>query len=458
MMVMFLRKISILLFLVFVSFWGFNQKTKTRMLFIFDGSNSMFGEWQNNRKIDVAKKLMYETMDELQKIPNLEVALRMYGHQTKIRPGQQDCNDTKLEVPFGPDNFKKIKTKISSLDPKGTTPIARSLLQAGDDFPDCDNCRNVIVLITDGIEACDEDPCAVAKMLKEKGIEIRPYVIGIAMDTESMTDFTCIGKAYDAMTEESFKSVMKVVMSEALNNTTLQVNLNNIKKQPKETDVTMSFYDQKSGELMYTFMHTLDIYNRPDTLTLSPLYTYTMLVHTTPEIEVKDIQLTPGDHNTVTTDAPQGSLEFRIMGAYNSYTDVECVVNEKGHSETINAQKMNSIDKYIVGSYDVEILTLPRIKMEDVKVEQSKTKRIEIPQNGSLSCTLPSFGHASIFTTVKGRREWVCNLDKEKLDHQIALQPGDYTIVYRPERKRSSAYTTIKKFMIAPASTTNIVL
>lgn len=455
---MFFKKSIFSLFLLFTTVVGFNQKTTTRILFIFDGSNSMFGEWQENRKIEVAKKLMYETMDELKKIPNLQVALRMYGHQTKIRPGQQDCSDTKLEVPFADDNFAKIKTKISSLEPKGTTPIARSLLQAGDDFPKCDNCRDVIILITDGIEACDEDPCAVAKMLKEKGIEVRPYVIGIAMDLESMTDFNCIGKSYDAMTEESFKSVMKVVMSEALNNTTLQVNLNDIKKKPKETDVTLSFYDQKSGELMYTFMHTLDEYQRPDTLTMSPLYTYDMVVHTTPPVEVKNIQLVPGEHNQITTDAPQGNLEFRIMGAYNSYTDVTCVVREKGKGQTLNAQRMNSIDKYIVGTYDVEILTLPRITMENVKVDQSKTKRIEIPQSGQLSCSLPSFGHAAIFTMVKGKREWVCNLDKEKLDHQVSLQPGDYTIVYRPERKKSSAYTVTKEFNIAPASITNIVL
>lgn len=450
--------ISILTILLLLSTTYAQESQKTRILFIFDGSNSMHGQWQNSRKIEVAKKLMRETMDELKDIPNLEVALRVYGHQTAIRPGQQDCNDTKLEVPFGNNNFDRIKTKINSIDPKGTTPIARSLEYAAQDFPKCDECRNVIILITDGIEACDEDPCAVAKMLREKGIEVRPYVIGIAMDMESLKDFRCIGKAYDALTEESFKSVMKVVMSEALNNTTLQVNLNNIKKQPKETDVTLSFYDQKTGELKYTFMHTLNKYNKPDTMTIDPLSTYRMVVHTTPQVEVKDIKLIPGQHNTVTTDAPQGDLSVHILGAHSAYTDISYIVRKHGEKETINSKKMNSMDRYIVGSYDVEILSLPRIIFENVKIEQSRIKSLEIQQSGVLDVNLPSFGHTAIFTIVKGERVWVCNLSNEKLSHQVNLQPGDYTIVFRPDRKSSSAYTVIKEFTIAPASTVNVGL
>ena len=120
----YLKQYIIILFsLLSISLIGQKKEPQTtRILFIFDGSQSMFGEWQSNRKINVAKKLMNETMDQLSEIPNLEVALRMYGHQTKIRPGQQDCNDTKLEVPFAKNNYSAIKSRIKMLEPKGTTP------------------------------------------------------------------------------------------------------------------------------------------------------------------------------------------------------------------------------------------------------------------------------------------------------------------------------------------------
>ncbi|MDG1175087.1 MAG: VWA domain-containing protein [Flavobacteriales bacterium] len=456
-----LTKLSVLVMFLCATYSVNSQAVEpeiTRILFIFDGSNSMNGQWQEQTKIKVAKKLMYETMDELSVLDNVQVGLRLYGHQTRIYKGQQDCNDTKLEVPFAPDNYNKIKQKINSLQPKGTTPIARSLEYAGEDFPPCDNCRDVIILITDGIEACDEDPCAVAKMLREKGIEVRPYVIGIAMDMESLKGFQCIGKAYDASTEESFRDVMKVVMSEALNNTTVQVNLMNLKNQPIETDVTLSFYDQKTVKLKYTFMHTLDRKNKPDTMWIDPLSTYELVVHTTPEIVKRDIELRAGEHNTIQLDAPQGGLEFKIIGAGNSYTDIKCVIRKDGEIVTINSQRMNSSDTYIVGTYDVEILCLPRIYMEDVKVEQSKMNRIQIQQPGLANINTPFFGVAQIFTEVNGKRVWVCNLDQDKLNYQIALQPGKYTIVYRPLRKKSAAYSVSKDFTVTPGAAVEVNL
>ncbi|MEN8928461.1 MAG: VWA domain-containing protein [Flavobacteriales bacterium] len=458
-MKLFSKGFSVLVVFLCLSFSFLAQEVETtRILFIFDGSNSMNGQWQESSKIKVAKKLMKETMNELSGIENLEVGLRMYGHQTRIYPGQQDCNDTKLEVPFGKNNFDKIKNKINSLQPKGTTPIARSLEYAAQDFPECSTCRNVIILITDGIEACDEDPCAVAKMLREKGIEVRPYVIGIAMDMESLKDFECIGKSYEASTEESFRDVMKVVMSEALNNTTVQVNLLNTAKQPKETDVVMSFIDMKTKELKYTFTHTLDKKARPDTMWIDPLSTYKLVVHSTPQVVKEGIELKAGEHNTITLDAPMGGLEFRILGGANSYTDIKCVIRKKGEKETINAQRMNSADRYIVGFYDVEILSLPRIIMNNVKVAQSKTNRIVIQQAGTVNINAPFFGVASIFTEVKGERVWVCNLEREKLNYQLSLQPGSYTIVYRPVRKNSSAYTVTKDFRIASGTSLEVNL
>ena len=102
----------------------------------------------------------------------------------KIRPGEQDCDDTKLEVPFAQGNGEQIRNVLSNITPKGTTPIARSLEKAANDFPECANCRNVIILITDGIEACDEDPCAVSRALQQKGIILKPFVIGIGLDKE----------------------------------------------------------------------------------------------------------------------------------------------------------------------------------------------------------------------------------------------------------------------------------
>ena len=75
----------------------------TRIEFLFDASQSMYGRWQSGTKIDVAKKLMKQLMDSLRYVNNIEVALRVYGHQKNFPP--QDCDDSKLEVPFSKGNI-----------------------------------------------------------------------------------------------------------------------------------------------------------------------------------------------------------------------------------------------------------------------------------------------------------------------------------------------------------------
>jgi len=110
-------------------------------------------------KIKIAQRLLGEVIDSLSVRPDIMMAFRAYGHQSPvISREQRDCEDTKLEVPFGTGNADFIRKKLDEIVPKGTTPIAYSLGQAANDFPPCDNCRNIIILITDGIEECDGDP------------------------------------------------------------------------------------------------------------------------------------------------------------------------------------------------------------------------------------------------------------------------------------------------------------
>ncbi|MBK9542788.1 MAG: hypothetical protein IPO49_10860 [Bacteroidetes bacterium] len=64
----------------------------------FDASQSMYGQWQSGAKIDIAKSLMKKVLDSLRYVDNLELALRVYGHQKPYPP--QDCDDSRLGVPF----------------------------------------------------------------------------------------------------------------------------------------------------------------------------------------------------------------------------------------------------------------------------------------------------------------------------------------------------------------------
>ena len=52
------------------------KKPLTRILFIFDFSNSMYGMWEKESKITTARNIFIQLIDSLEKVPNLEMALR----------------------------------------------------------------------------------------------------------------------------------------------------------------------------------------------------------------------------------------------------------------------------------------------------------------------------------------------------------------------------------------------
>ena len=451
-------------FLILVSCVSSNAqpaKPLTRIEFVFDASFSMFGQWQNGMKMDMAKKMLSDFLDSMQKVdnPNLELAFRCYGHQVPLRP-ERSCTDTKLEVPFGKNNAQAIKNKLKMLVPKGTTPIAYTLEQCGGDFPSASNAnvRNIIILITDGIEECDGDPCAVSLALQKKGIILKPFVIGIGLDQSYINSFGCIGKFYDASNETNFKNILNIVISQALNNTTVQVNLNDQVGRPTETDVNLTFYDEQTGIIRYNYVHTINNKGVPDTLIIEPIGTYKMVVHTIPPVEKKGIELVPGKHNTIAVDAPQGYLNLKMSGSPDYTKNISCIIRKNEDMQTLHIQYFNTNEKFIVGKYDLEILTLPRIKLDKVDIAQSKTTFIEIPQSGIVNIAKPSEGPGSLFVEENNKLVWVCNLNSTLVQETINLQPGKYRIEYRPKNAKEAIYTIERRFKIESGMSTPVKL
>jgi len=416
----------------------------TRILFIFDGSFSMMGKWESSSKINIARTLLMNMVDSLQYIENVEMALRVYGHQSHVPP--QDCDDTRLEVPFAKNNSSKIKQKLRSISPKGTTPIARSLELGGGDFPECENCRNIIILITDGDEECDGDPCAVSLALQKRGIVLKPFVIGIGLDMEFKKTFECVGHYFDATSEDMFETALGVIISQVLNSTTAQVNLLDSDNNPTETNVNMTFYDKLSGKIKYNYVHTINNRGNPDTVVLDPLVQYRMIAHTIPPVYIDSIKLTAGKHTVVATDAPQGYLIIKMQGSQFNY--INAIIRKTGKLPTLNVQPVNKMEKYITGKYDLEVLTLPRTYIEDVEVSQSHTTTIEIPKPGKVTLLMRSPGYASIYVEKKNDLEWVYNIPEDVTNVTLNLQPGRYRAVYRARNAKESIYTSEKSFKV----------
>jgi len=426
----------------------------TRILFIFDCSQSMAANWVSDKKINIARKFLIHTIDSLEKTENTQMALRVYGHQSPVPP--QDCSDTKLEVPFAKGNAPKIRQKLRYLVPRGTTPIANSLAQSANDFPKCDNCRNIVILITDGIEKCDGDPCAVSTELQKKGIFLEPFIIGIGLDPDFKETFECVGKLYNADDESRFQHVLDVVITEALNSTTAQINLLDQDGYPSETNLTMSFYDANSGKLKYNYVHTINNRGKPDTIILDPLIEYRMVVHTLPKVVVDNIKVFKGKHNIIAADTPQGILNIKTKGS--RYKNLKVLVRKSGDIQTVNMQAVDSPEKYIIGNYDLEIPVLPRINVKDVTIKQSVTTTVSVPIPGIVTLLMTNPGYCSIYIERTNELEWVYNVSPDIKHETIVLQPGTYRIIYRPKYAKNIYYTSEKRVIIKSGSSQSLRL
>lgn len=422
-----------------------NAPKPTRILFVFDASKSMVAKHENSTRMDGAKNLFYRFLDSLSKDKTMQFALRMYGHTVKYPPG--DCKDSWLVVPFSPNNTALIKQKVSEARPTGITPIEHSLTESANDFKD-NTTNNIVILITDGIEECGGDPCKARQKLMEKGIVFKPFIIGIGLSPEQIKTFECVGTFYDYSDNSTFSTISNIIQQQKMNKTTAQVNLLDINSLPNESNVNMTFYDTERKEYKYNYIHTLNVKEHPDTLYIDDYPTYKVIAHTIPPTQSKEIRISPGKHTVIPIDAPQGFLTVqRQEGAYNFNEKVKCVVRKNNDAPILNVQSLNSTEKYIVGAYDLEILTLPRIYVSANTIEQSKTKSIEIPNAGMLQTKCLEAGDGCILIKRKDKLEWVCNLTAATIQ-TFYLQPGEYVAAWRSKSLKGSIYTIEKKFSI----------
>ncbi|RIJ42702.1 vWA domain-containing protein [Pontibacter oryzae] len=426
---------------------------KTRILFLLDASGSMLAKWENSDRMAVAKNLLAHLVDSLERYPNVEVALRAYGHQ--FGRERNDCKDTKLEVAFGQKNAAAIKSRLDGIVPRGNTPITYSLQQVASDFPE-DRSRNVVILITDGLESCGGDPCATSEALQKKGIYLRPFVIGIGIEPEYEKQLSCIGQYFNAADIKTFETVLSEIVTQALSQTTVSVELLDDKDRPTETNVNLTFVNALTGAPEYDYVHYLDGKGRPDELEIDALVPYHLQVNTTPVVLEQNLSIRPGRHNVIKVKAPQGELYLRQDGAM-PYGQLNAIVRQAGSGQTLYVQGFGSRQKYLAGTYDLELLTMPRITLPGVEVKQGQTNTVTIPPPGQLAIPSQVQGYGSVYLMEDGgAQRWLCNLPEDNSKVTLALQPGKYKLVYRIKSAQSSKFTFVQEFTIRSGATTSV--
>ena len=155
-----------------------------RIVFVLDASGSMWGQIDGKAKIEIAKEVMAELIDQIP--ADFQTGLTVYGHRRK-----GDCKDIEMVIPVGSHNVAAMKVKVQGISPKGKTPLSESVKQAAQALRYTEE-RATVILVSDGLETCDIDPCKLAAELAMSGVDFTVHVIGFDISKEDQGRLRCL--------------------------------------------------------------------------------------------------------------------------------------------------------------------------------------------------------------------------------------------------------------------------
>ncbi|BBO84192.1 hypothetical protein DSCO28_47580 [Desulfosarcina ovata subsp. sediminis] len=377
-------------------------ETAGNILFILDASGSMWGQVEGQAKIAIAKEVLTGLVQELP--DESTVGLVAYGHRRK-----GDCDDVEELIPLERLDKEKMTAKIQALNPKGKTPISRSVRLTAERIKHLEN-ETTIVLVSDGKETCDPDPCGLVRELKDAGIKFVMHVIGFDVTEEEREQLECMareggGQYYTAGNAGEFLAAAREVVQKATPPYGILKVTATKNGKPFRTFVTLSdpangkqwTKDSTSGET-----GTVAIRLEPGTYT-AELKDTGVSGGQTPTVRFKDIVIVAGETVERTADFSDGTFFITTLlngkpfgGNIFYYHQGE---KKHFHNENTNPSTGKLNRRLVPGIYRFEvwgsgIVGAPKVVMEDV----------EIPAGGSVEKTVEFLaGELTIMVTFEGK-------------------------------------------------------
>lgn len=145
-----------------------NAQRPATML-VLDASGSMWGQIDGKPKIAIAREAVGTMLSGWQ---GGDLGLMAYGHNRK-----GDCNDIEVLQPIGANTAAGIRKQVDALNPMGMTPISESVRRAAEQLRSSEQ-KATVILVSDGEETCNADPCALGKELEAAGVDFTAHVVG----------------------------------------------------------------------------------------------------------------------------------------------------------------------------------------------------------------------------------------------------------------------------------------
>ncbi len=198
--------------------YAFCQETSitvpARILILLDGSGSMKQLLPDStEKFKTATDMILRIMDSVYSMnSDVEFSLRVFGHQHFV--SENNCVDTKNEVPFAKNNRAIMAARLKEIIPSGVSPIAFALEEAAlHEITDEEHVAYSIIMITDGVESCGGNICSIMTGLIKKKIFFKPYVVGLETNVSMKKDFACMGEYLKVTTSKDKTNTTNTIIN-----------------------------------------------------------------------------------------------------------------------------------------------------------------------------------------------------------------------------------------------------
>jgi len=176
-----------------------------RAMIVLDASGSMWGQIDGRPKLEIARDTLRGVLSSLP--AELEFGLVAYGHREKA-----SCEDIELVVRPAPGSAGAVISAAERLKFLGRTPLSAAVREAAEALSYTEN-KATVILITDGVETCNADPCAVATELERAGIDFTAHVVGFGLSAEEGREVACLagntgGRYIEASDEAGLKEAL----------------------------------------------------------------------------------------------------------------------------------------------------------------------------------------------------------------------------------------------------------
>ena len=178
------------------------------VMVVFDMSGSMWGQVDGTAKVEIARDAFDGLLSDWD-ASNTRTGLIAYGHRRR-----GDCSD--IEVLARPGGQTDIGALVAELKPRGKTPLSDAVKQAAEVLKFTEEAATV-VLLSDGVETCEADPCAVGAELEALGLDFTAHVIGFDIAEGDKAQLQCLasatgGEYFDAADASGLADAMKGVV------------------------------------------------------------------------------------------------------------------------------------------------------------------------------------------------------------------------------------------------------